>query len=472
MDEDLLYLRDNILPEAIARLNARLSFASAFVMRRSARSIKASRTVNVGRAEAMPGWRQNIEAVVLRVSDGKAMHARYTEEVTPEGIMRVTDALLSEFSRCGTFRLPERSSEVLTYHVPVKQPIESISLSDKIMYAKTLRERCMQPQGVASASIAYKELETQEVYVDANRRLAQRIPLVRVLVEVYVSGKNNDPTFNRIYQGGHCFESLSVSDDAIAEAVDIAKRMHSPIPVPTEKKLSVITDPSHTGTIAHEACGHPREGDTATYGLAGAMKYAGKMFGSRFVTLVTDPTCPGFGHYAFDHEGSIAEKVVLVDKGILTPEMITDRISAHYGGFRETAHGRRQDPAHLLMSRQSYTGFEAFSEAQGGISVGEMIERVDDGLMICGSYGGMEDPFGLTVQVNSLYGKEIKKGRFTGNITRFVKLDGLVPELLSSVTAVSRASETRPGGCGKWHKEYVPVGDGGPYLLFENVKVA
>lgn len=25
MDEDLLYLRDNILPEAIARLNARLS---------------------------------------------------------------------------------------------------------------------------------------------------------------------------------------------------------------------------------------------------------------------------------------------------------------------------------------------------------------------------------------------------------------------------------------------------------------
>ena len=472
MDEDLLYLRDNVLPDAVARLNAQLSSASAFVMRRSARSISASKTVNVGRAEVTPDWRQNIEAVVIRVSDGRSMHSRYTEEVTPDGIMQVTNALLSEVSMSGTFCLPERSSEVFVYDTPVEQPLAEVSLADKIRHTRQLRERCMQEKNVVSASIAYKEVDTQEVYVDAERRLAQHIPIARILGGIYVSGKTQSPTFNRIYQGCHGFESLMISDEAIAEAVDIARRMHMPIPVPTDKRISVITDPSHTGTIAHEACGHPREGDTATYGLAGAMKYIGKMFGSRFVTLVTDPTRPGFGHYAFDHEGSIAEKVVLVDKGILTNEMITDRLSAYYGGFRETAHGRRQDPAHLLMSRQSYTGFEAAPLEEGGISVDEMVAHVEDGLLICGSYGGMEDPFGLTVQVNSLYGKEIKSGKWTGNITRFVKLDGLVPELLSSVTAVSCKSEVRPGGCGKWHKEYVSVGDGGPYLLFENVRVA
>src|SRR3989338_7951703 len=100
MDEDLLYLRDNVLPDAVARLNAQLSSASAFVMRRSARSISASKTVNVGR-----------------------------EEVTPDGIMQVTNALLSEVSMSGTFCLPERYSEVFVYDTPVEQPLAEVSLA-------------------------------------------------------------------------------------------------------------------------------------------------------------------------------------------------------------------------------------------------------------------------------------------------------------------------------------------------------
>src|SRR3989338_6912424 len=167
MDEDLLYLRDNVLPDAVARLNAQLSSASAFVMRRSARSISASKTVNVGLAEVTPDWRQNIEAVVIRVSDGRSMHSRYTEEVTPDGIMQVTNALLSEVSMSGTFCLPERSYEVFVYDTPVEQPLAEVSLADKIRHTRQLRERCMQEKNVVSASIAYKEVDTQEVYVDA-----------------------------------------------------------------------------------------------------------------------------------------------------------------------------------------------------------------------------------------------------------------------------------------------------------------
>ena len=61
--------------------------------------------------------------------------------------------------------------------------------------------------------------------------------------------------------------------------------------------------------------------------------------------------------------------------------------------------------------------------------------------------------------------KEIKGGKLTGKIYSPIVLTGYVPDLLKSVTMMSSTPELSGSGfCGKGHKEWVKVSDGGPYM--------
>ena len=56
-------------------------------------------------------------------------------------------------------------------------------------------------------------------------------------------------------------------------------------------------------------------------------------------------------------------------------------------------------------------------------------------------------------------------GKFNGNIYSPVVISGYVPDLLKSISMVSdEVIITGSGMCGKGHKEWVYVADGGPYL--------
>ena len=62
-------------------------------------------------------------------------------------------------------------------------------------------------------------------------------------------------------------------------------------------------------------------------------------------------------------------------------------------------------------------------------------------------------------------GYEIRDGKLTGRVVAPVIMTGYVPDLLGSVSMVSPDRGVfGTGGCGKGHKEWVKVADGGPYL--------
>ncbi|NIS79901.1 MAG: hypothetical protein GTO14_06790 [Anaerolineales bacterium] len=46
-----------------------------------------------------------------------------------------------------------------------------------------------------------------------------------------------------------------------------------------------------------------------------------------------------------------------------------------------------------------------------------------------------------------------------------VVMSGYVPDVLQSITGVGNDWTLKGGICGKGHKEYIPVDDGGPHLL-------
>ncbi len=78
---------------------------------------------------------------------------------------------------------------------------------------------------------------------------------------------------------------------------------------------------------------------------------------------------------------------------------------------------------------------------------------------------GMEDPKHWGIQCIIQMGREIRDGKLTGRVFAPIILTGYVPDLLGNISMVSSDREIfGSGGCGKGHKEWVKVADGGPYL--------
>ena len=94
-----------------------------------------------------------------------------------------------------------------------------------------------------------------------------------------------------------------------------------------------------------------------------------------------------------------------------------------------------------------------------------MIASIEHGYLLESVQSGMEDPKHWGIQCMVGLGREIKDGKLTGKVVSPVTLTGYVPDLLKSISMVSGKEELFGSGmCGKGHKEWVKVSDGGPYL--------
>ena len=234
--------------------------------------------------------------------------------------------------------------------------------------------------------------------------------------------------------------------------------LHAESVVPGE--YDVITSPDVTGLIAHEAFGHGVEMDMFVKGRALGAEYIGKRVGSDHVTMHEGALCAeDVTSYAFDDEGTPAGDVTEIDRGILKSG-ICDALSALRLGTEPTGNGKRENYAHKVYTRMTNTLFDS-----GTGSLEDMIASIRHGYLLKGMHSGMEDPKHWGIQCIVEKGYEILDGKLTGKVVAPVVLTGYVPDLLGSVSMVSSDREVfGNGGCGKGHKEWVKVADGGPYL--------
>jgi TldD protein len=477
MEEDMLHLRNEVLPDVVGRLNKKFYSASAFAMRRQGDGILVSRDVVVNQAERGDDFPTNLIGVALRVSDGTELHTRYVDGIDSNLIARCANEMLAQipFQENGLVFGPRPQEKGFLYEAPREIDPADVLLPDKIAMLQSLRTQALAEPEIGSARAIYRNIVTEEVYVDADRQLAQVLPMTRLLL--FIGSRRGSAGEQYVLtRGGWGYEDLEVSLEAVTEAAGIARHLLDAVEKP-RGRMDVILGSAYTGCFAHESFGHGREADTASFGLAQAMQFVGKQVGSELVTMYADPSVVCHGGYAFDHEGTLARdvgRVILVENGILTTDTMSDRASAHYTGLKETGHGRRESPFRHVYSRQSHTAVLPLPEGHpSAMTVEQMIASVQGvGMYIPQSSGGMEDPFGWTMQVNAPYGLLIRDGQLTGEIVSNVKLDGTVPELLKAVFAVGSVDGVHQGTCGKGHRHWVPVGDGGPAMYLKNVKVA
>ena len=160
---------------------------------------------------------------------------------------------------------------------------------------------------------------------------------------------------------------------------------------------------------------------------------------------------------------------------------MTNLTSAIRLNVPRSANGKRESWQNGVYTRQTNTYF-----SQGNHTLDELMAMIDDGFVATNAAGGMEDPKGMGIQVGIQYLREVKNGKFTGKIFKGpsggdIQLTGYVPDVLNSIVAKSKIEfETQNpdqakhpkndcGGCGKYHKEVVFAGCGGPYMLLDNV---
>ena len=308
----------------------------------------------------------------------------------------------------------------------------------------------------------YSKRQVSKIFVSEKKCLSQKYDWVNVVTLIVV--RENDVIKSYYHAEGEADSKTALDKFAqnAPEVLNTAIKMLKATPI-KPGTYTIITDPSISGLIAHEAFGHGVEMDMFVKNRAKAIDYVGKYVASPLVDMYDGAaSCLSAASYFFDDDGVEAHNTQIIRKGILQTG-ISDCLSAMELGSEPTGNGRRQDYQRKVYTRMTNTWF-----GPGKDKVEDMIRSVKHGYYLCQTNNGMEDPKNWQIQCTAEYGLEIKDGEFTGKMVAPVVISGSVLDLLGSISMVSDEVTVHGSGmCGKGHKEWVYVSDGGPYLKAE-----
>jgi TldD protein len=366
----------------------------------------------------------------------------------------------------GVQRLPKPS--------PVDREPGAVPLSEKVDLVRRAnhlaraRADALQPGSLRQVSLGYGD-STQNVWIAVAERGEsgwtatltedRRIQGMLRLNVTAGEGENLQTGYQSLGEtrGFELFTQEAV-ERTVHEAVRLALQALTARPAPAGT-FPVILSSSAGGTMIHEACGHGLEADLA---LAGVSAFAGKL-GQRVaapgVTIIDDGTLPHKrGSSASDDEGRPAQRVVLIEDGILVA-FLQSRKTARRMHTEPTGNGRRESYRHIPIPRMRNTFLAPGFETPEAI-----VKDLDCGLLVKHMGGGQVD----TVTGNFVF--QVTEGYWVerGVIQYPVKnatLTGCGPEVLMGLTRIGTdLSHFDIGTCGK-DGQGVPVSDALPTIL-------
>ena len=337
---------------------------------------------------------------------------------------------------------------------------DDYSEEDLLTFAKEIRDGILkEDERVVNATARIMPFTVSKLFISPNRELDQFYSWVNIMgVAVFRDGEKmvmaHEGTYSNLMK-----EAMDGMPALIPVLVEKARKLASAKPI-TPGVYDVITDPSISGLIAHEAFGHGVEMDQFVKDRALAKQFVGKYVASPICNM-RDGAASAFStaSYFFDDDGVLAGDTQIIKDGVLVAG-ISDLVSATELGSEPTGNGRRQSYKRKAYSRMTNTFF-----CPGKDKLEDMIASIKHGYMLFETNNGMEDPKNWQIQCTAEYGIEIVDGKLTDNYVSPVVMSGSVPDLLKSISMVSDDFKIiGSGSCGKGYKEWVRVADGGPAL--------
>jgi len=284
------------------------------------------------------------------------------------------------------------------------------------------------------------------------------------------------------YHGGNVatagFEfihELSLVENAtrIAEEA-VALLTADPCPTLT---TTLVLGSSQLALQIHESVGHATELDRifgTEISFAGGSwvkptDFHSLRYGSEWMNIVSDSTLPrGLGTYGFDDEGVPAQKVYLVQNGILM-NALSSRETAVKIGKRSTGAMRADGWNRIPLVRMTNVSLEP-----GPLSLDALLSDVREGIYMETNKSWSIDDRRLNFQFATEYAREIKNGKL-GRLLKNPLYSGITPQFWSSLDGVGDASTWQLWGiptCGKGQPmQSAHVSHGAPVARFRNVRV-
>lgn len=406
----------------------------------------------------------------VRYMVGEENRYAYADDPTPQDVEQLSkDLLLPSREKAGMrdglrTNHPSPSSSPLkgeeaTYRPIILKPFDQIPAEHKI----SLIERAFQAASlplVRQVSISYGETSKHiRIWTSEGDATEEWRAMLTFSISVVAEKDGLLQTAYDSVSGSGGFE-LFDRHDIIALARKAAKRAIDRLSAPPAPlgEMPVIIAAEAGGTLIHEAIGHPLEADAVQKGVSPMYKGAlGKVVGNEKVSVVEDPTMPGQrGFYAFDDEGVPAQRVVLVDHGVLKTYLY-DRQTAAKDGVASNGHGRRESFRHRPIPRMANTFV-----APGQDDPQMILRSVPNGLLVTKMGGGQVEPATGDFVFEVEEGFLIKDGQ-VGPLIRSANLLGNGPDVLKAIDLVGSDMGWSVGTCGK-DGQGAPVSDGLPTL--------
>jgi len=452
--------KEALLQALVERLNAKYEYASVLGTDVHGKNYAANRSsTSVGDNPEMES------GFVFRVYHKGVSFEYATNEISASKLGEIEAAIAELVShpylgKQVKMGLPQEEPLTKTYE---RKNVGQVYSTEKIVGILTdLVKKTVVEKNVANVSVMVSVQEISKLFISAKRHLKQYYNYSAS--GVYVIVREGEVT--RYAYDGLDQNSLSAVVKGLPKLTKVTYKLAIELlkaELPKPGKYTIITDPSITGLIVHEAFGHGVEMDQFVKDRALAPEYMNKQVASPLISMHDGADAANsVASYFFDDDGVSAQDTLIIDKGILKAGII-DRTSALQLGVKPTGNGRRQEFSHKTYTRMTNTYFES-----GKSTLDEMIKSVDYGYYIAKTNNGMEDPKNWGIQCAALYGREIKNGKFTGKMISPVVMSGFVLDLLKSISMISGDFHLSGAGhCGKGYKEWVRVSDGGPSLKAE-----
>lgn len=401
---------------------------------------------------------------VIKMSNGHEFYEYSLDDIS--GNMEVlaqeivSSLTLSDALKKNTIDAVELSDEPLVKSFMREGDLEDYTEKELLSFCKdTCKQLSEKSEHILNATVYLGKMEVSKLFISEKRELDQNY--------TWVSG-----SMSVIYNENEkiVYAGESACDPKISEVIaqlpgKMEKLVHKAHMLTLAKPIEpgmydVITAPSITGLIAHEAFGHGVEMDQFVKDRALAKQYVGKYVASPICNMRDGAASTlSVASYFFDDDGVLAGDTQIIKDGILVTGL-SDLASATQLGKKPTGNGRRETTRRKAYARMTNTFFE-----KGTDKLEDMIAGIDHGYMLFETSNGMEDPKNWAIQCVAQYGIEIVDGKLTDNWVSPVVMSGYVPDLLKSISMISDDFEIIGlGYCGKGYKEWVRVSDGGPAL--------
>ncbi len=399
----------------------------------------------------------------VRLYDGGAFYEYSLDDVKgdkKELAARITAALQVDASIKDTVDTRPLADEPLEKTFVRESDFDKYSDAQLLDFCKVTKQAlCAKSDNIANAVVQLRKQRIRKLFVSSNRVLEQAYTWVNGVM--LIGYREGDKLITA--REGACSHLLGYVMATLPSKIDklvdkAAHLVHAKPIVPGE--YDVITDPSVTGLLAHEAFGHGVEMDMFVKDRALAKHCMGQQVASEICNMHDGAAATlSVASYFFDDDGVLASDTHIIRDGILV-NGISDLESASELGTAPTGNGRRESHKRKAYTRMTNTFFE-----RGKDKLEDMIASIKHGYMIFETNNGMEDPKSWQVQCVAEYGREIVDGKLTDNYVAPVVMSGYVPDVLKSISMISSDFEVEGAGmCGKGHKEWVCVSDGGPAL--------